>query len=310
MGFKQKGFFYKVEDFMNNTIPFNEIISDAIYNETKSLIYYEPIAQQIGRCFSLKNHSGYEAFKGPELFFKLNYGLKIIIHDKGVETWISGFQVFPFEVATVLLEITKRSDYSLATLSIKEVQTVLHTQPDIPCIDYDIESDIEHELALFSNCCKESLWKNISKNISCTIAEIRHIVPKNSEIQECNDSSVANDVYWTYANFLDKFVPQPSAYGCPIPCRQNFYQVKLQYFHANNAWIPPQSANYSKGHFLLVPFFTSFTSEEKIESLEYDLARLLVSAGGNLGLFLGFSCLSVFFTIIEWVFKKIALHHL
>ena len=73
MGFKQKGFFYKVEDFMNNTIPFNEIISDAVYNETKSLIYYEPIAQQIGRCFSLKNHSGYEAFKGPELFFKLNY---------------------------------------------------------------------------------------------------------------------------------------------------------------------------------------------------------------------------------------------
>ena len=176
--------------------------------------------------------------------------------------------------------------------------------------DYAIESDIEHELALFSNCCKESLWKNISKNISCTIAEIRHIVPKNAEIQECNDSSVANDVYWTYVNFLDKLVSQPSAYGCPIPCRQNFYQVKLQYFHANNAWIPPRSANYSKGHFLLVPFFTSFTTEEKIESLEYDLARLLVSAGGNLGLFLGFSCLSVFFTIIEWVFKKFALHHL
>ena len=44
-----------------------------------------------------------------------------------------------------------------------------------------------------------------------------------------------------------------------------------------------------------------FTVEEKIESSEYDLANLLVSAGGNLGLFLGFSCLSVLFFVIDFL---------
>ena len=302
MGFKKAGFFFKVKDALDNTLNLNDIISDAIYNDTTSLIYDEPIAQQIGRCFSIKNPRGYSLNDGIELYFKTNYDLKIFIHEKGDELWFSGFQEFPFEVATVTLDITKQQNYSFATLAIKEVRSVLQPKPEMPCIDYDIESDNEHEL--FSKCCKQNLWKNISNNVSCTIAEMKPIMPANSTMSECSNSSIAENVYWTYDKLLEKFLPKTSEYNCPIPCRQTSYQVKLKYFHQNNVLLPSELANKSKGHFTLYTFFPTFTAEEKIESLECDLASLLVSAGGNLGLFLGFSCLSVMITITEWLLSK------
>jgi len=59
--------------------------------------------------------------------------------------------------------------------------------------------------------------------------------------------------------------------------------------------------NISDGEFIMYPYLSAYPSEEKIERLEYDLANFLVSAGGNLGLFLGLSCLSVLFGIIDWI---------
>jgi len=50
--------------------------------------------------------------------------------------------------------------------------------------------------------------------------------------------------------------------------------------------------------FLLFYFYTTLTVEEKIETLLYDFGGLMAAAGGNLGLCLGFSCLSILFSII------------
>ena len=46
--------------------------------------------------------------------------------------------------------------------------------------------------------------------------------------------------------------------------------------------------------------------DEKIESLEYDIGSFLAAAGGNLGLMLGFSCLSVMFTTVEYANKYLS----
>jgi hypothetical protein len=40
--------------------------------------------------------------------------------------------------------------------------------------------------------------------------------------------------------------------------------------------------------------------EEKAETLIYHVGNFLAAAGGNLGLFLGFSCLSVLFELIKF----------
>jgi hypothetical protein len=41
--------------------------------------------------------------------------------------------------------------------------------------------------------------------------------------------------------------------------------------------------------------------EERIETLVYDVGSFLAAAGGNLGLLLGFSCLSTIFGFINWM---------
>jgi hypothetical protein len=46
-------------------------------------------------------------------------------------------------------------------------------------------------------------------------------------------------------------------------------------------------------------------TEERMETLTYDLGNFLVAAGGNLGLFLGFSCFSLMLTFIEYLNHKI-----
>jgi hypothetical protein len=43
--------------------------------------------------------------------------------------------------------------------------------------------------------------------------------------------------------------------------------------------------------------------EEQIERLAYDFGNFLAAAGGNLGLFLGFSCLPMLLGFIS-IFKK------
>ena len=72
-------------------------------------------------------------------------------------------------------------------------------------------------------------------------------------------------------------------------------------FHINS-WMNPNN-RFDEG--LLkngVCFSFSYDTllvEEKIETLVYDIGSFLASAGGNLGLFLGFSCLSVLIAAVE-----------
>ena len=301
-GFKQRGFFYKKEDAYINTLNLDEIISAADINDTKSLMYQQPIAQQIGRCFSLYNKTGLRLYTGFEMFFKTSNDLKVFIHHKGDELWLAGLQEFPFEVATLHLQITKWQNFSFADIGLKEVRSIFQTKPERPCVDYSIGSEDEHEL--FANCSRASLWKHLPPNITCTIADMHQFIPRNSTMKECKNTKEAENVYWKLVSYLETFISDSNKYGCPVPCRQTSYKVKMEYFHKNNALLSPEYGNLPEGHFTIHSSFLTFSVEEKIESLEYDLPNLLVSAGGNLGLFLGFSCLSVMFAIIEWLKTK------
>ena len=48
---------------------------------------------------------------------------------------------------------------------------------------------------------------------------------------------------------------------------------------------------------------SSFYACLQSETLLYDAGGFLAAAGGNLGLLLGFSCLSVLFASVEWIKK-------
>ena len=57
---------------------------------------------------------------------------------------------------------------------------------------------------------------------------------------------------------------------------------------------------FSDGDFFkLYTYYESFLVEELIETYVYDVVGFLSSAGGNLGLLLGMSCLSASFAFID-----------
>jgi len=53
--------------------------------------------------------------------------------------------------------------------------------------------------------------------------------------------------------------------------------------------------------FYLLFYYLTLTTEQRIQSLDYDFGNFLVAAGGNLGLFLGMSCLSVLWLLADFL---------
>jgi len=53
--------------------------------------------------------------------------------------------------------------------------------------------------------------------------------------------------------------------------------------------------------FYLLFYYLTLTTEQRIQSLDYDFGNFLVAAGGNLGLFLGMSCLSVLWSLADFL---------
>ena len=300
-GFKEQGFHYQVKHLLSNTLELSEIFHSSTLNEIANLIYEEPIAQQFGHCFSYYSDEEFDLNWGKPFYLKTGHDLKVFIHPKGDVLWFTGFWEFPYEVSSITIDLAKQQNFSLVNIEIKEIRSVQFSKPGLPCNDGDLGSVNQHEQ--FINCCKEKLWTNILANITCTVADMKQVIPKNTTITECNNREDADRAYWEF-RFLGKFTQKLGKYGCPVPCQHLYYRLKPNYYHKNNAHLPASMANISDGLILLYLYWSYLPVEETIESLEYDLTNFLVSAGGNLGLFLGFSCLSVFFGIIDRICKR------
>ena len=94
--------------------------------------------------------------------------------------------------------------------------------------------------------------------------------------------------------------------ACQIPCQQTSYNIKLRYFQETSMIdiIRNQTKSFNGFAVLLSFGYETMFIEEHVENLVYDIGSFLAAAGGNLGLFLGFSFLSVLLSLIK-LLKKI-----
>ena len=93
--------------------------------------------------------------------------------------------------------------------------------------------------------------------------------------------------------------------SCPIPCKQRSYDVTLRKYHTNT-WVVYDDqplADISETGVALSLSYESLIVEERIETLVYDIGNFLSAVGGNLGLFLGFSCLTMMLGVLRIVKK-------
>ena len=94
---------------------------------------------------------------------------------------------------------------------------------------------------------------------------------------------------------------------CPLPCIRKSYNFHLEYFHRNQFVEKPNATQVERlnSSFYLTISLESLMVEERVEALVYDEVNFVAAAGGNLGLFLGFSCFSVLLALIKQVRKLI-----
>ena len=114
---------------------------------------------------------------------------------------------------------------------------------------------------------------------------------------DCTSESEAWKTYTTFDDFLDNLFGGFNTYKCNLPCKVISYTIDIDYRHNNS--IVTRYENQTDDGFQLHFYYKTLKVEEKTETLVYDVGNFLTAAGGNLGLFLGFSCLSVLFTLIE-----------
>ena len=93
-----------------------------------------------------------------------------------------------------------------------------------------------------------------------------------------------------------------------MPCKRTSFDINLNLYHKNSVIDPFDEFHYnSRDIFMLRFYYDSINVEERVVTLVYDLSSFLAAAGGNIGLALGFSCLSLLLSsirlITEWMAK-------
>jgi hypothetical protein len=298
--FKKKGFFYSEKLMRENSYTLEDVFSKetvTAFNDISKFTIKNTSSQLLGHCFTLCYRTPFPPKLSNMVFgIKQNFDLKIYVHQNNTDFWITSSKEFPVNVpSSVLIESNNSKGLRGAFLDIAEVETTYLSKDEKEC-----KPAMDEATNYFVQCSKETLWKNLPSAINCTIVDMMHIVPKNSTMIECSDDISAEFVYFNYSRFLTEFIMKPEKFGCPVPCKQTIFKINSEYVHNNNLKYPSDYPFLDKS-FLFRLQYSTLNVEEQIENLDYDLASLLVASGGNLGLFIGFSCLSVVFQIINFV---------
>ncbi len=93
---------------------------------------------------------------------------------------------------------------------------------------------------------------------------------------------------------------KPLSTLCVLLC----VKVNINFGHLNSFVDPTNKRDVADGKkYIMKMFYGTLDVEESVEALTYDLSAFLASAGGNLGLALGFSCLAILLDSITFLYN-------
>ena len=136
--------------------------------------------------------------------------------------------------------------------------------------------------------------------INCTIPGINKFI-RNSDLNECIDQNSARDTFLNFLSIKYNFFDNITLHGCPLPCTTVSFDYEAFQVHRNSRIETAEEPELPDGVFFFQFSYNSLQVEERVVTLAYDLADFFASVGGNLGLFLGFSCLSLLLSVMEFV---------
>jgi len=260
-----------------------------------------------GRCFTIYFKNMLALGDETKIKLKRKDDLVIYIHNCGDEFWLNWIE-FPFDISTFQLNVKSNEDAIRTSILFSETHTEYMDKVIAPCADYNsnLDESYKWDTSNLIECCRKNFQAQLLTNISCSIVGLKPFLSSESKIAECQTKEDAVKMYRVYKSLLKQFKGKPELLGCQYPCFSRTYNVKWMDFHKNYL-IEDQEVHediFFDQHYYLSFSYQDFTIEEKVETLVYDFGSFLTSIGGNLGLFLGFSCFSLLVSIIEMLKEK------
>jgi hypothetical protein len=129
-------------------------------------------------------------------------------------------------------------------------------------------------------------------------------------MRECLNEKEGKDSVQKLQVLSIDFAANSDNYGCPLPCQRHSYSFTLTTLHKNSLLFEVPQNFTEEDVYILTFFYKTLLVEKQVETLVYDLGGFLAAAGGNMGLCLGLSCLSILFTFTQWAKSLLRwIHH-
>ncbi len=263
---------FTVEDIFHNA---DELLSNSAYE------LRETMARFFVKCHTIRvtSRARFQDYSN-KYSFKKDTDYTIYIHDPGEEFWLL-LGIYPYEITSVKVQANNSHGMAAADLLIKK--EIIRSDD---CIN-DIGSD------QFAKCATEELIKQFLAVANCTSFLLEHLHPQQ-KLPYCHQQYlVYNDAVNLAQNLLKDILISRK---CASMCDRTRYSVNLAEYHEN--------VMFGSDDYFLACFFGTLNVEHKTEKYVYGFGTAIVAVGGSMGLFLGFSCLSISLSLLKMLENK------
>jgi hypothetical protein len=298
---------YTKQGYKENTFRLHDIFSARLTSMLMNTTEYSVTETEsilMGVCQTICKLKKVKAFDYEFSFeLKRDWNMNVFFHAKGSE-FLFLYSAVSLSSQLVTLNSKRNIDDIIALdLSINEIKTTLAPKEHFNCKLYYFNAEKHNSNEEYMKCLKTEFWSALKPKINCSIGGMFALFHKGHEINdidECKDFESAVTTRETVGRIISTLLENTSAYNCPPPCQIVSYHLNSISYHKNSLLKNYYSQN-NEDYFLMTIYYNTLVIEERTETLLYDATGMLASAGGNLGLMLGFSCLSLLFLAVDCI---------
>ena len=302
--FKTRGFYYTDEDIRNNSFSAEDIFDPRTLSDLKIESQYwmkEYRSTFYGSSFTICPLKEVRPREFLIIRVSRKWTYKVYIHKRGEEFWINSKTNF-MPPTSFIIDTTSDLAIFEADFMISESQTRVGNFPGARCKAYSENVTIESDYDGFTECSKEVFLSFAKSNINCSISGFFEFTNNIAGKSGCTDRTTAAHSYIALYEFMSKFTLKTEAFNCPLPCNTTTYNVQLNNIHINTFIDPFGQMKVDNNSTFILAFAYNFLEvQELVEILVYVFGDFLAVVGGNLGLALGFSCLSVLLVSVDFI---------
>ena len=208
------------------------------------------------------------------------------LHEPLENEWLF-MSVYPYEVTLNWIDAKNDDDIGAADIIMRK-EIIKKIPGKGGCKDILVSDLIE--------CWIKKLAESLSKaNIRCKVPALRFTQFNTDHLDYCTNKEDALEVEGIIYNEAIKNLEKSV---CPSLCTTIKYHQFVSLLSKNV--LSKELKIYGDGYFIIWQFYSTLYVNEKVETYIFDFDSALVAIGGSLGLFLGWSIMSMILDVAEY----------